>query len=170
MNEQNSMYSPDRITLRPDGNSYCWSCEIDKEYERRAYRITMIFCGSLAAFLLVYGLVLSLMFHNLKSFGIVLLCVGGFLLISFGICLFLDSLPGQLRENYIMTQEYIQSGSGRSRSLIEYKKIKNLRLTPKYIGVIKFRIEVRFYVPPEDRDFIWNFILNRATNAEVKYG
>ena len=122
---------PDRVQLQEDG-VYRWNCRIDKQYEQRIYKITMIVCGIIAAFLLIFGVGLSAMFGSLGEFGIVAGCVAVFLVITVLVCWFLDRVSSDPHEIYEMTEDYVQTGSGRSKEYFILKKAKKI-----FLGLIK---------------------------------
>ncbi len=82
----------DQLTRQEDG-SFRWRCDIEKEYEQRTYKTTMIICAAIAAFILVFGGFLAVMYDDLTSFAIVAGCVAVFLLISLLTCWGLNKLP-----------------------------------------------------------------------------
>ena len=123
---------PDRVQLQEDG-VYRWNCRIDKQYEQRIYKITMIVCGIIAAFLLIIGAGLSVMSGGFGEFGIVACCVAVFLVITVLVCWFLDRVSSDPHEIYEMTEDYVQTGSGRSKEYFILKKAKKMLVTEKYI-------------------------------------
>lgn len=157
---------PDRVEKQEDG-SYCWRCNVGKDYERRIYRVTMIICGIIAAFVLLYGGILSYMFH--QSPLIVFVCAAVFLLIAFLICFGLDRLPGKVGEIYRLTEEYIVTGSGKTRAVFEFSRTKVMIVTEEYIELKGRFGGPRIYVPQEDMPFVKGHIACRIPgNAEIR--
>ena len=126
-------------------------------------------CIGIAAFLLVFGGILSYQYRDLQSFFIVLGCAGVFLLITllvFGLTL----LASDPHETYEMTETFVKSGSGKSSVYFEFRKAKTVIFSRKYIelqGKIK---KTRIYTPAEDSEFIRDFIRNRLPeDCRVRY-
>ena len=159
---------PERVTLQPNG-SFRWNCPIEKEYERRAYRHTLYFCGGLAAFLLVFGTVLSVMYE--QSVLIPVLSTGGIMLIVLLLCFILDRLPGTMTEDYILTDKYIHTGHGKSGAYFDFRRTKEAVFNNRYIELRGPFGGPRVYVPEEDMPLVRDFILSRLPgDAEIRYG
>ena len=160
---------PDQVTRQEDG-SFRWKCAVEKEYEQRAYELTMKICGAIAAFILAFGGFLSIMNSDLMSFAIVAACVAAFLLISFFICWGLNKLPGTMREIYHLTDKYIETGSGKTRAIFSFKKTRTVIVTSKYIELTGRFGGPRVYVPEQDMSFVRGYILSRVPGeAQVQY-
>ena len=152
---------PDRVQLQEDG-VYRWSCRIDKKYEQRIYRITMIACSIIAVFVLALGVILSLMSGSIGEFGIVAGCVAAFLAITVLVCWFMDRVSSDPHEIYEMNEEYVLTGSGRSREYFAFKKAKKLLVTEKYIELKGDVRSMRLYVPQDDMEFVRGYVMNRV--------
>ena len=158
---------PDRVTVQDDG-SYRWQCAIEKEYERKSYKTAMKICIGIALFVLVYGTILSVMFH--QSPWVYILSDAIFLLISFLICLGMDRLPGNVREIYHLTDTYIRSGYGRSGASFYFNRTREAIVNKKYIELRGQHGGPRIYVPAEDMAFVQDYILKRLPGeASVNY-
>ena len=158
---------PDRVTLQDDG-SYRWECATEKAYERKSYTITMKVCIGISLFVLVYGTILSVMFH--QSPWIYILSDAAFLLIAFLICLGMDRLPGNAREIYHLTDTYIRSGYGRSGASFSFNRTREVIVSEKYIELKGKFGGPRIYVPAEDMTFVRDYILKRLPGeANIKY-
>ena len=132
--------------------------------------MTMKICGAIAAFILAFGGFLAVMNRDLMSFAIVAACVAAFLLISFFICRVLNKLPGTMREIYHLTNEYIETGSGKTRAIFSFKKTRRVIVTSKYIELIGSFGGPRVYVPEQDMSFVRGYILSRVPGeAQVQY-
>ena len=152
---------PDRVQLQEDG-VYRWNCRIDKKYEQRIYRITMIACGIIAVFVLALGIILSMMSGSIGEFGIVAGCVAVFLVITVLVCWFLDRVSSDPHEIYEMTEDYVQTGSGRSKEYFILKKAKKMLVTEKYIELKGDVRTMRVYVPQDDMEFVRGYLMNRV--------
>ena len=159
---------PDRVQLQEDG-VYRWNCRIDKKYEQRIYRITMIACGIIAVFVLAFGIALSMMSGSIGDFGIVAGCVAVFLLITVAVCWFMDKVSSDPHEIYEMTEEYVQTGSGRSKEYFTLKKTKKLLVTEKYIELKGDVRSMRLYVPQDDLEFVRGYIMNRVPPEAIGF-
>ena len=153
---------PDRVTKQEDG-TYCWRCVIGKDYERKIYRTTLIICGFIAAFVLIYGGVLSFMYH--QSPLIPVACVIVFLLITLLICFGLDRLPGSVTEIYRLHEEYIVTGSGKTRAVFEFSRTKKMIVTGQYIDLIGRFGGQRIYVPKANMSLVNAYIACRITGT-----
>ncbi|MBR6089597.1 MAG: hypothetical protein IKP86_06665, partial [Anaerolineaceae bacterium] len=95
-----------------------------------------------------------------EDIWIPLLVIGVILLISLPL-LFLWNSAADPHEQYILTEEYVKSGYGKSAIFSEFKKTKEVVVTGKYIEMTgKYGIN-RIYVPAEDMDFVRGHILDR---------
>ena len=114
------MEYPNRVTFDA-GGVYRWKCETEKEYERRSYRYTMKACEIIAVFILCIGVGFSVMLQDWEAFGIVVGSDAVFMLIAILVCKGLDALSGTMWETYMMTDEYVKTGSGRASSYTSFK-------------------------------------------------
>ena len=159
----------DRVTLQED-NSYCWRCTIEKEYERRSYRLTMRICVLISLLILGCGVIICSMNRDFRFMWVVAVCTAGFLLIAFLTCLIVDRLPGERKEIYRLIEDGVQTGSGRSRTYFEFKRTKQLIASSKYVELEGSVGGTRVYVPPEDMAFVRDYILSRMPgNAVIRY-
>ena len=152
---------PDRVQLQEDG-VYRWSCRIDKKYEQRIYKITMISCSIIGVFLLAFGTVLSVKSGSFSDFGIVAGCVAVFLVIAAAVCVFLDKVSSDPHEIYEMSGDYVQTGSGKSREYFTFAKAKKLIVTTAYLELRGDIRTMRIYVPQDDMEFVRGYIMNRV--------
>ena len=160
---------PHRVTFDA-GGVYRWKCETEKEYERRSYRYTMKACEIIAVFILCIGAGFSVMLQDWEAFGIVVGSDAVFMLIAILVCKGLDALPGTMWETYMMTDEYVKTGSGRASSYTSFKKLKHVRITEKYIGLKEGLVEQRIYTPKEDMPLVRDYILSRVGgDTEILY-
>ena len=158
---------PDRVTHQDDGAWY-WECVIDKEYERKSYKDTVFFCGILAGGMLIFSTILSLIYHQ-SPLLMILVSVGFFLIAAF-ICWGLDRLPGEMKQNYRLTEEYIRSGTGKGGAIFEFSRTKEAIFNAKYIELRGRFGGPRIYVPEEDMPFVKDFILCRLPgDAVIRY-
>lgn len=71
-------------------------------------------------------------------------------------------------EQYLMNDEYVKPGYGKSSIYSEFKKIKKMIVTPGYIELIGNLTTNRIYVPAEDMDFVRSYIMQRLpADAEI---
>lgn len=159
---------PNRVQLQEDG-VYRWNCRIDKQYEQRIYKISMVACGIIAAFLIVIGAGFSVMSGSFGEFGIVAGCTAAFLVITVLVCWLLDHISSDPHETYEMTEDYVQTGSGRSKEYFAYKKTKKILVTEKYIELKGDVRTIRIYVPHDDMEFIKGYIMNRISPEAMGY-
>ena len=82
--------------------------------------------------------------------------------------LFLQYTASDPHEQYLMNDEYVKSGYGKSSIYSEYKKIKKMIVTSGYIELIGNFSTNRIYVPAEDMDFVRSYIMQRLpADAEI---
>ena len=92
-----------------------------------------------------------------------------FLLIAFLICFGLYRLPGNVGEIYRLTEEYIITGSGKTRAIFEFNRTKVMIVTDEYIELRGRFGGPRIYVPQEDMPFIRSHIACRIPGtAEIR--
>ena len=157
---------PDHVTKQEDG-TYRWKCAVGKDYERKSYRITIIVCGVIAAFILIYGGILSFMYH--QSPLITAACAFIIIMIALLICFGLDRLPGNMTEIYRLHEDYIVTGSGKTRGVFEFSRTKEMIVSADYIELIGRFGGPRIYVPEEDMPFVKGYISCRIPgNAEIR--
>ena len=125
-----SMY-PVKIKQEPNG-LYTWSCSIDAVYYKDSIRPGLYACIGIAVFLLLFGGVLSISYHDLKSFFVVTGCTAVFLLITF-LVFGLAFSATDPHESYEMTETFVHSGYGKSSVYFDFKKVKTIVLGGKYI-------------------------------------
>ena len=148
-----------KIVQAADG-SYSWDCSIDRGYHRKTGREGLLGILFLCAFVFILFLLVSHGTNLKEDLWIPLTVIGVILLISLPL-LFLWNSAGDPHERYIMTEDYVRSGYGKSAVYSEFKKTKEAVITGKYIEMIGNYRNNRIYVPPEDMDFVREFILER---------
>ena len=156
----------DRVTMQED-NSYCWRCTIEKEYERRSYRLAMRICVLIGLLILGCGVIICGMNRDFRFMWVVAVCTAVFLLISLLTCLIFDRLPGERKEIYRLIEDGVQTGSGRYRTYFDFRRAKQLTVNSKYVELQGSVGETRVYVPPEDMAFVRDYILNRIPGTTV---
>ena len=98
-----------------------------------------------------------------------LLVIGVILVIGLPLLFLWNSAPDP-HEQYLMTEDYVKSGYGKSSIFSEFKKTRELLITPKYIELTGPRSSNRIYVPEEDMDFVRNFITERMPDGvNIRY-
>lgn len=164
--ENNERY---RIQKRGE-NRYEWVCPIDRGYFFRGLRLSIIALGSIGGFVLLYGGLLSLMFQDLEGFLIVLGCLGVFALISVGACWLCYGRVPNPTERYTLTNDYVQTGTGKSSVYFTLSRARVVTVTRRYIGLKGRTAYVRVYATEEDMPFVRGFITSRVPGeAEVRY-
>lgn len=163
-------YEKNRVTLQPDG-SYRWTCDIDAAYYRSSLMPGAWACVGIAVFILLFGVWLSFRFDDWESFWIYLVCDAVFLLIAgvvFGIAFAFATNP---RESYMMTEELVQSGYGRSSVWFHFRHAKRVTVTSQYIELVGKIKHIRVYVPTEDMEMVRGHIMSRLPgDTVIRYG
>ena len=151
----------DKITQEPDG-SFRWDCPIEREYHQRAGRQGLAGVLILCAFVFIVSLAVS---HG-TDFRTPLIVTGVILVTALPLLYFWNSAEDP-HEQYMMTEEYVKSGYGKGALFSEFKKTKDVTVTAKYIELAGKHRNNRIYVPPEDMDFVRDFILERLPDDAV---
>lgn len=156
------------ITKEADG-SCKWDCPIEKDYHRRSGWGAILGISAVCIFVFLIFLFTSSGTDAQKDLWIPLLVIGVILLIALPL-IFLWNSAEDPHEQYVMSEDYVKSGYGKSAIFSEFKKTGEVTITPKYIELTgKFRNN-RIYVPSEDMDFVRDFILDRIPDdAAVRH-
>lgn len=149
----------DKLTKDPDG-SFHWNCPIDTDYHKKSGKEGLWGVLILCAVVLFIFLGVSHGTDAKDDIWIPLLVIGVILLITLPL-LFLWNSASDPHEQYVITDEYVKSGYGKSSIYSEFKKTNEVVVTAKYIEMIGKYRNNRIYVPAEDMDFVREFILNR---------
>ena len=155
---------------KQQNGSYVWISSIDPEYHRNSIRPGIYICIGIAAFLLLFGGVLSWQYKDLKSFLIVAACTGVFILIfmlAFGLA-FSAKDP---QERYELTEVYVKIGSGKYSVYYDFEKLRQVTFHRNYIELRGRIRRARVYTSTEeDMDVVKRYIMNRLTgNTEIRY-
>ena len=148
---------------------YVWSCSMDVDYYRKGMWMGVRACLGIAAFILVFGGILSIQYNDWTSFLIVAGSDAVFLLITFVVFkLALSAKDPQ--ESYEMSDVYVKSGYGKSSVYFDFDKARVAIFTPKYIELQRGIKKIRVFVPAEDYSFVKGFIMSRLTGeCEIRY-
>lgn len=153
------------ITRLPNG-TYCWTCAVDDAYEKNAYKITMLSCGGICAFLLIMTL---LFMRDTETLLIVSGCCAFVMLLAFGLSKLFFTGPGHLKIPYEMTDESIKIGSGKGSRYVSYKNVQQTEIKGNKIRLYtKFGSSVVF-IPEEDFEVISGYILQRIREESGEY-
>ena len=156
--------------IHKNSNGFCvWSCSMDVDYYRKGMWMGVRACLGIAAFILVFGGILSIQYNDWTSFLIVAGSDAVFLLITFVVFKLAFSARDP-QESYEMSDIYVKSGYGKSSVYFDYDKAKVAIFTPKYIELQKGIKKMRVYVPEEDYSFVKGYIMSRLSGeCEIKY-
>ncbi|MDO5132581.1 MAG: hypothetical protein Q4D81_06330 [Eubacteriales bacterium] len=155
----------DRVTKYPNG-SYQWSCRIDTDYHRRSAVRGILGCAFLVAFILILYALMPSKPGISKELWVPMIPIGVILLIAAPL-LYLQYSAADPHEQYVMEEDYIQSGYGKGAVLSNYKKTKEMIVAPDYLELIgEFRTN-RIYVPAEDMDFVREYIAERLPETAL---
>ena len=160
---------PGQVRLLDDG-SYFWGIEVEKSYERRAYKTTLICCLVIAVLVLAVGFVFCFMARDFEFFWIVAVCDLVFLAITVAVCWIYDTFSLLSLGVYTMTDDFIKTGSGKSEETIWFKDVRKAMFTHKYIEIKARFHRIRVYVRKEDMDFVRNYVMQRLPgNADIVF-
>ena len=162
-------YLPRRVTLQENG-TYLWSSVVDRDFEREANKMALRICVVMEVLVLLLGAGLSIHYRSLSSFGIVAGCIAASMLITAGVIHGLNSMPGEVRNTYLLTDTFIRSGSGRHAFYYDFKRTRTVIITPWYIEMKSKFNGFRVYVPEEDMPFVRDYIMMRMpVGIEIRY-
>ena len=154
-----------KITQEEDG-SYHWSCSIDKDDHQKAGRRglwgVVITC---AAAVLIF-LITSHGTNAQNDLWILLLVIGVILVIALPL-LFLWNSAEDPHEQYVMTEDYVKSGYGKSAVFSQFKNMQEVIVTARYIELKDKQYNNRVFIPPDDMDFVREYILQRIPEDAV---
>lgn len=154
-----------RVTQESDG-SYQWDCSIDRDYHQESGRQGIWAVLFLCAFILIVFLIMTHGTGAQGDFWIPLLVIGVILGVSLPLLFLWNSAPDP-HEQYVLTEDNVKSGYGQEAIYSDFKKTKEVLITAKYIEMIGKYRNNRIYVPPEDMDFVRDFILERLPDDVV---
>ena len=97
-----------KITKNSNG-FYTWSCSMDVGYYRKGMWMGIKACLGIAAFILVFGAIMAIQFHDWTNLLIVAGCDAVFLLITFVVFKLALSAEDP-HESYEMSDIYVKSG------------------------------------------------------------
>ena len=148
---------------------YTWSCSMDVGYYRKGMWMGIKACLGIAAFILVFGVIMAVQYKDWTNFLIMAGSDAVFLLITFVVFKLALSAEDP-DESYEMSDIYVKSGYGRSSVYFDFDKAKAAVFTPKYIELQNGIKKLRVFVPEEDYDFVKRYIMNRLTGeCEIRY-
>ena len=140
---------------------YQWKGTFDKEYERKQYRIVKYVVYGFCLLLIIFGAVLCIAggdFGMLPAFVIPAVFAA---IITAIVCFVFERSGGGAVRNYVMTNDFIRMGYGRSAGYFTFSTAKHVIFTKTYIepqmGIMGFRI----YVPEADMPFVKQYVLSR---------
>ena len=161
---------PDRVTRQPDG-TYLWSGVTDRKVELEGQQIALRIFEGIAAVVLFIGLFLTV--RNDYGWKGVLITFGsaaGILLITIGVIHGENSMPGERRCTYWMSESAIRNGTGLRAATYIFQDTKKIIIGRTYIEMRARFGAFRVYVPEEDMSFVRNYIMSRIPgDADVEY-
>ena len=141
--------------------AYHWTSAVDRGYERKAFRIAFGVTGGICLFYIVMSL-----FMDAEVLGVTLLTSAAALIVVGGVC-WLFSRGGNWRQGYTMTEECISFHQRRYAAPFRFASVKKA-----VIFDARYMIELYqavgsgpVFVPPEDYEFVKDFILRRLPAA-----
>ena len=152
-----------KITKNSHG-FYTWSCSMDVGYYRKGMWMGIKACLGIAAFILVFGVIMAVQYKDWTNFLIMAGSDAVFLLITFVVFKLALSAEDP-HESYEMSDIYVKSGY-----YFDFDKAKVAIFTPKYIELQNGIKKIRVFVPEEDYDFVKRYIMNHLTgDCEIRY-
>lgn len=155
--------------IRETNGSYHWDCSIETDYHRRSVKTGLWWILGICAAVFIFFLIAAHGTNAQDEWWIPLLVIGVVLVIALPLFLLWNSAEDP-HEQYMMTEEYVKSGYGKSAVFSKFSETKLLVITSKYIELSGPHTVNRIYVPEEDMSFVRNFIVERMPeNAEIRY-
>lgn len=154
--ERNKM---DSVTQNRDG-IFQWSCRIDKEFHRQSVWKGLLACMLLVVFVLLLFLLMPSTPGQEKTIWPALIPIVTVLVIALPL-IFLQYNASDPHEQYIMTDEYIKSGYGKSAIYTNFKETDKFVRTTKFIELTDKHKTNRIYVPADDMEFVCKYIRER---------
>ena len=158
MNEQEEYGSS---LERDEQGTYYWTGIIDRQYDRKIYKIMFGWIGGVLLFFV--GVCIYL---NPAALSIVLPIFLGIMALVVLVTVVMVRLTGGGFQDYEMNEEYVHyvSASPKADTYFRYKDIRLVRVYParnmmEIKGII---VGAPFFVPPEDFRFVRNYILQRV--------
>ncbi len=158
----------ERVTQKPDG-TYRWSCRIDTEFHRRSAKKGVWGCVIIAAVILIIYALIPSSPRMQKEIWMAFIPIAVVMAIALPL-LFLQYRASDPHEQYVMSEDYVKSGYGKSAVYSEFKKTKELTVAPKYIELVGRHGSNRVYVPLEDMDYVRDYIIKRMPeDVNIRY-
>ncbi len=148
---------------RLENGTCAWTCPVDEEQNRSAFRITMVTVLIICALLMVMGLLMG----DTMVIGVMAATCGFALLLAFIIGKLMTRKPGiQYCE---MTTEHIHIGRGKGSSWAAFRNVIKLeRMGNKMILQGPFAKNTVF-LPPEDQEVLSEYIERRVRETSPHY-
>ena len=151
--------------IRQDRNGmYSWAGTVDVGYEQKTFRIAFGVVGGISFMLIVMSLSMGG-----DVLGITLLSCLGALAVTGGVCWLFNRNAGKRRQRYRMTEDCVIFVAGRATNPFYFKSIRRAVVYPE-----RYMIELYppvgsgpVFAPPEDWEFVRDFILQRISQADV---
>ncbi len=155
-----------RITLDESG-TYRWKGTVDVSYEHKTYRIVFGVCGGICGAYLILSWLMAR-----EYFGLILLISLVVAAVCGGVCFLFELNAGRRRQAYLMTEDCITFGSGKTANPFFFKSIKkavihtNRNMIELYTPVGSGPV----FVPHADFGLVRDHILHRLPEtAEVDF-
>lgn len=148
-----------RITLGPD-KSYHWDCPVDKDFHQKSGRQGLWAVVFICAFVFILFLIINHGPGTGNDLWIPLLVIAVILVISLPLLLLWNSADDP-HEQYVLTEDGVKSGYGKSTIYTDFKNTREVAVTSRYIELSGKYRKNRIYVPTEDMAFVRDFILKR---------
>ncbi len=163
LHEAETMMS--RVTQEPDGTCR-WECPIDTDYHRKSGRAGLLGILVVCAAVFFIFLIASEGSTAQHDVWIPFLVIGVILAAALPL-VFIWNSAADPHERYEMTEDCVRSGYGKGSVCSEFKKTKAVTVSAKYIELIGTYRSNRVYVPPEDMDFVREYIITKLPKDTV---
>ena len=152
---------------RDEHGAYCWTGVVDRAYEHKVFGIVFGVVGGVCALFIIMSLMLGG-----DMIGIVLLSCAGGMAVAGGVCWLFDRHAGKRKQRYIMTEDAVFFCQRRRNVPFTFSSIKRAIVCPSrnMIDLYQAVGSSAVFVPPEDYEFVRDFILQRLpASAIVEY-
>ncbi len=144
---------------------YYWTCEVDKEYKRHNFRVTMM-----ASFIISIALILVtvLTTSDATAIGAMFLTCILVIVIALIIGLWKSSPSSHLVMPYQMNEQYVCIGKGKSSYYVNFKYVNDVETRDNKIILHTRFSKTIIFVPEEDYTQIKEYILRRVEEERIK--
>ena len=145
--------------MEAENGVYRWRGRVGKAYRVNVTKVVLCTCGGISALLIAFAAML-----DMELMPLTLLCCGIAMLIAIVVCL-LQGKNTEQWECYEMREEGILSGVRRNASWMAFRDVLYVGTGDGIIELQGRHRKMTVFVPPEDFDFVRDYIAKRVEDA-----